>query len=168
MHGISLQCRHMPIFIFIAYSSVITIKISFKINIPPIPCFVSTFSFKEKIQATKCPREYSGDYICTLINCMLTTQLPRVRFPSFTLSCIDVYSFPFLFLEIKRKETLQSPYWPGQSPYPLSEWRVLIEHDSQNLNPEAKEIIFGATQFSWNTVKRKVELAEVSIFTEQT
>ena len=85
-----------------------------------------------------------------------------------TLSCIEVYSFPFLVLEIKRKQAFQSPHWTGQSPYPHSEWRVLIEHDSQNLNPEAKGIIFGAPQFSWNTVKRKVELAEVSIFTQQT
>ena len=75
MRGISLRCRHMPVFICIAYSSVITIKISFNINNPPIPCFISTSSFKEKKQATRYPREYSGDNICTLINCMLTTQL---------------------------------------------------------------------------------------------
>ena len=95
-------------------------------------------------------------------------QYVFLRLPFLVLKDIEVYSFPLIFLEIKRKQTLQSPHWPGQSPYPLSEWRVLIEHDSQNLNPEAKEIIFGAPQFSWNTVKKKVELAEVSIFTEQT
>ena len=70
-------------------------------------------------------------------------------FPSFTLSCIKV-SFPFLFMKIKRKQIFQSPHWTGQWPYPpqksnCSKWRVL-KAVVKYLNPEAKEIIFGAVQ----------------------
>ena len=70
-------------------------------------------------------------------------------FPSFTLSCIEV-SFPFLFMDLKRKQIFQSPHWTGQSPYlpqksNCSKWRV-SNAVVKNLNPEAKEIIFGAVQ----------------------
>ena len=70
-------------------------------------------------------------------------------FPSVTLSCIEV-SFPFLFMDLKRKQIFQSPHWTGQSPYlpqksNCSKWRV-SNAVVKNLNPEAKEIIFGAVQ----------------------
>ena len=79
MHGISPRRRHLPIFICITYSSVITIKISFNITIPPIPCFVSTFSFRENKPATKCTKEYSGDYICTVTELHATVQYPDLE-----------------------------------------------------------------------------------------
>ena len=85
---------------------------------------------------------------------MLTPQLYKevfnmTCFPSFTLSCIEV-SFSFLFMDLKRKQIFQSPHWTGQSPYlpqksNCSKWRV-SNAVVKNMNPKAKEIIFGAVQ----------------------